>query len=104
MKKYKAATPEATFERIHQIMKNSGIPLKDQVYGDGDMFCSYRLSISEDDNASIGTNGKGMKASYAKASAYAEMMERFQNRVVIDPNPAHFDQPCVYFPDGSGKL
>lgn len=99
MKKYKAATPEATVERIYQIMTNAGIPLRDQVYGDGDMFCSYRLTISEDDNASIGTNGKGMKASYAKASAYAEMMERFQNRVVIDPNPAHFGQPCVYFPD-----
>ena len=84
MKKYKAATPEATVERISQIMTNAGIPLRDQVYGDGDMFCSYRLTISEDDNASIGTNGKGMKASYAKASAYAEMMERFQNRVVID--------------------
>ena len=99
MKKYKAASPEETVERIHQIMSKAGIPLKDQIYGDGDMFCSYRLTISEDDNASIGTNGKGMKASYAKASAYAEMMERFQNRVVIDPNPAHFGYSCVYFPD-----
>lgn len=99
IKKYKAATPEATVEKIRNILSEIQIPVKDLVNGDGDMFCSYRLAISENDDYSIGTNGKGMSPSYAKASAYAEMMERFQNRAVIYPNPANYSSKCVFFPD-----
>ena len=101
MQKYKAALPEETVERISNIVKEAGIPTADQVFGDGDMFCSYRLSISKDNYRAIGTNGKGMTPMYAKASAYAEMMERLQNRVVIDPNPAVHAFDYVYFPDES---
>lgn len=99
MQKYKAVPPEDTIKRICNIIKTSGIPTVDQVYGDGEMFCSYRLNISKDDYLAIGTNGKGMTPIYAKASAYAEMMERLQNRVVIDPNPARHGFDCIYFPD-----
>lgn len=104
MQKYKAVQPEDTIKRISGIIKATGIPTIDQVYGDGDMFCSYRLNISKDDYLAIGTNGKGMTPIYAKASAYAEMMERLQNRVVIDPNPARHCFDCVYFPDESHRV
>lgn len=103
-KKYKAATPEDTVIKIKNILTEAGIPVKDMTCGNGDMFCSYRLAISENDDFSIGTNGKGMTPSYAQASAYAEMMERFQNRVVIYPNPAHFQSEYIYFPDETRKI
>ena len=101
IKKYKAATPEETVKRIRGILADNMIPVKDVVYGDGDLFCSYRLSIARDgeEDYTIGTNGKGMTPQYAQASAYAEMMERFQNRVVIYPNPANLESACMYFPD-----
>lgn len=99
MKKYKANTPEETIQKIRNILDHYEIPIKEMAKGDGDMFCSYRLSISTDDDIAIGTNGKGMTPIYAKASGYAEMMERFQNRVVIYPNPASYKSKCVFFPD-----
>lgn len=98
-KKYKAVTPETTINKIKRILSCAQIPVKDLIYGDGDLFCSYRLAISENDDYTIGTNGKGMTPLYAQASAYAEMMERFQNRVVIYPNPANYSSNFMYFPD-----
>lgn len=102
-KKYKAATPEETVRKIKNILSENQIPVKDIIYGDGDMFCSYRLSISENEDYSIGTNGKGMTTSYAQASAYAEMMERFQNRIIIYPNPTNHATEWVFFPDETKK-
>lgn len=98
-KKYKAATPEETVARIKKLLSENHIPVKDLIYGDGDLFCSYRLVIAENDDDTIGTNGKGMTPPYAQASAYAEMMERFQNRVVIYPNPANHRSSYMFFPD-----
>lgn len=98
-KKYKAVTPETTINKIKGILSCAQIPVKDLIYGDGDLFCSYRLVIAENNDYTIGTNGKGMTPLYAQASAYAEMMERFQNRVVIYPNPANHSSEFMYFPD-----
>lgn len=103
MKKYKAATPEATIDRIKTILLEAQIPVEDMICGDGDLFCSYRLAISDSNDFSIGTNGKGMNMSYAKASAYAEMMERFQNRIIIYPNPANLGLEYIFFPDETKK-
>ena len=99
MKKYKAAAPEETVARIKDILARHAIPVTCTEKGDGDMFCSYRASITKTGYERIGTNGKGMTTPYAMASAYAEMMERFQNRVVVYPNPVWLSTPCMYFPD-----
>ncbi|UKK58771.1 YcaO-like family protein [Prevotella communis] len=104
MKKYKAATPEATVNRIKSILDGLNIPFKESAKGDGDLFCSYRLSITDNDDISIGTNGKGMSPIYAKASGYAEMMERLQNRVLIYPNPANHDKGYTFFPDEHKRI
>lgn len=104
MKKYKAATPEATVKRIKNILKNLDIPFKGMVKGDGQLFCSYRLSITYDEDIAIGTNGKGMTPIYAQASAYAEMMERLQNRVLIYPNPANHNKDYTFFPDENRQV
>lgn len=104
MKRYKAAAPEETVARIRGILDRHGIPLTCTPKGDGDMFCSYRAAITRTEDESIGTNGKGMTPAYAMASAYAEMMERFQNRVVIYPHPVWLETPCMYFPDEEVKV
>ena len=69
MKKYKAATPEATVSKIKAILSEAQIPVQDMTCGDGDMFCSYRLAISENNDFSIGTTGKGMTSAYPRDSA-----------------------------------
>lgn len=103
MKKYKAVTPEKTVENIQNILSNNKIPVVCSSRGDGDLFCSYRLSITDKNDETIGTNGKGMTPIYAMASAYAEMMERFQNRVVIYPNPAWIGKDYRFFPDEENR-
>lgn len=99
MKKYKADNPEHTISRILNIINTLHIPIREDTFGDGETFCSCRISITRDDDTSIGTNGKGMNRMYARASGYAEFMERFQNRVIVYPNPASIGSLCRFFSD-----
>lgn len=98
-KPYKADTPQGTVERIKGIISSHAIPVQEQRLGDGDSFCSCRIFISHDEDSSIGTNGKGMNRDYAMASGYAEFMERYQNRVIVYPNPASINAACRFYPD-----
>ncbi len=98
-KPYKADSPENTRDRIKSIIDLHNIPVVETTLGDGDLFCSCRISITRDEDTSIGTNGKGMNRVYAQASGYAEFMERFQNRVIVYPNPANIGEQCRFFPD-----
>lgn len=98
-KPYKAATPEQTVDRIKCIIAHHCLPVEEQLLGDGDMFCSCRISLANGGDTSIGTNGKGMRMDYALASGYAEFMERLQNRVLVYPNPANIGQRCRFFCD-----
>ncbi|GCB33673.1 YcaO-like family protein [Bacteroides faecalis] len=99
IKPYKADVPLRTVKRIKNIIAKNGLPVKEMQLGDGSKFCSCRIFLSYDEDSSIGTNGKGMDMNYALASGYAEFMERFQNRVIIYPNPACIHEHCRFFPD-----
>lgn len=100
MKKlYKAVTPEETIKRILDIIENHSLPVKEETLGDGDLFCSCRIFLSHNEDSSIGTNGKGMNTLFARASGYAEFMERIQNRVIVYPNPASIGMSCMFYPD-----
>lgn len=98
-KPYKADIPSRTICRIKNIIAKHNIPVKEIPLGDGFTFCSCRISLSHDEDTSIGTNGKGMNSEYALASGYAEFMERFQNRVIVYPNPACINESCRFYPD-----
>lgn len=98
-KPYKADTPAGTVCRIKNILAKHGLPVRELPLGDGSMFCSCRIYLSHDEDTSIGTNGKGMNKEYALASGYAEFMERFQNRVIVYPNPACINESCRFYPD-----
>jgi len=85
MKPYKAASPQNTIYRIRTILHNLGIfTIEEHLRSEG-MYYSCRVFIDNDDvkRFDIGTNGKGMSAEYALASAYAELMERIENRMLI---------------------
>lgn len=104
IKKYKADSPEHTVEKIRDKIAQLGIPIREIPLGDGKLFFSCRITITRNDDSSIGTNGKGMNASYARASGYAEFMERLQNRAIIYPNPASINTPFRFFPDEKDYL
>ncbi|MFI3238986.1 MAG: YcaO-like family protein [Bacteroidales bacterium] len=83
MKPYKSKSPLETINNIRGILSDIGIFTTENHISYSDLFCSCRVII--DDNIQgldIGTNGKGMNTQYALASAYGEMMERLQNRML----------------------
>lgn len=98
-KPYKAAHPTETIAAIKAIIEKNQLPVTETLLGDGDMFCSCRISLGHDEDTSIGTNGKGMDMQYALASGYAEFMERLQNRVLVYPNPANINKRFRFFSD-----
>lgn len=75
--KYKECLPEETVERIKSILKETGIELEEQ-WGTTGIKGFYTLRVNVP-GAGLGSNGKGASKEYARASAYAEFMERFQN-------------------------
>ena len=84
---YKEKTPEETLEKLQFILKDCGIDVEEAwpLTSSIGTF-SLRVSIK---GTNIGTNGKGVSKDYARASAYAEFFERFQNNILghTIPNP-----------------
>lgn len=85
MKPYKAKSPGDTIHHIRSILHDLGIFTTEQHMRREGMYYSCRVFIDNDDirRFDIGTNGKGMNAEYALASAYAELLERLENRMLV---------------------
>ena len=87
LKPYKDTSPAETIHRIRQILFDNDLFViesaqkTDPVSG----VCSCRVILGDEGlrDLNIGTNGKGMTARYALASAYAEFMERLQNGALL---------------------
>ncbi|MBU3089188.1 YcaO-like family protein [Clostridium gasigenes] len=74
---YKIISPEITVNKIKAILKTIDIEVEEDWLPISSIETnSLRLQIK---GSSIGTNGKGVSREYARASAYAEFMERLQN-------------------------
>lgn len=74
---YKDRAPEETVAYIQQILKEIGIETEEILLPESSAKTySMRINIK---GTSLGSNGKGVTLSYARASAYAELMERLQN-------------------------
>lgn len=74
---YKDQDPTVTVCRVKAILQSLDIVLKEQWVNEGeDGVFSLRAYVPE---TSIGTNGKGISAELARASAYSEFLERLQN-------------------------
>ncbi len=81
-KNYKAAAPMETVQKAREILLKCDLFLceRDYRFDQAGVACA-RIWLGDEDVAdfNIGTNGKGMNARYALASAYGEMMERLEN-------------------------
>lgn len=83
MKPYKAISPLDTINNIRKILSNIGLFTVENYTSHSDLYCSCRVTIDDKiKSVDVGTNGKGMNTQYALASAYGEMMERLQNRML----------------------
>ncbi|MCX8131582.1 MAG: YcaO-like family protein [Clostridia bacterium] len=75
----KDCPPEETVDRIRTILQNAKINVHESYYlASSDRLHAVRLDLS--DLPGCGCNGKGTTRQLALASAYAELMERLQNR------------------------
>lgn len=77
---YKDRKPEETVERIQSLLKELEIETEETSVPDSSAgTCSLRVNVK---GTGFGANGKGVSPSYARASAYAEFMERLQNDIM----------------------
>ena len=87
LKAYKNASPTETVKRIREILFDNDIFVIEvsQKIESVTGVCSCRVVLGDEGlrELNIGTNGKGMNARYALASAYAEFMERLQNGALL---------------------
>lgn len=79
--KFKEVSPVQTVEKIQEILKKIEIEVEEVWFPDSVIgTSSLRLNIK---GTLIGSNGKGTNRDYARASAYAEFLERLQNNKLI---------------------
>ena len=85
MKPYKAVPPYRTINKIRSILEFLNIFTTEFHVGMENFYHSCRVSINNEklQQLNLGTNGKGIKVDYALASAYGELMERIQNRMIF---------------------
>lgn len=81
---YKKCSPEETIHRIREILYRCGIYIM-ELSDTQDGFYHSHLHVANKELLQFGiqTNGKGMTPAYSLASAYAEMMERLQNCMLL---------------------
>lgn len=105
---YKDAAPADTIWHARQILSDLGIEVKEEVFSRPGVACSCRITIANPRLAplNIGTNGKGLTEEYALASGYAEMLERLQNKMLLNEGTRYTGRlegaeplPYRYFPD-----
>ncbi len=75
--KFKDMPPEKTVEKIQAILKELGIELVEKWTDSGIESC-WSVNVSVKDAYPFFTNGKGVTRALARASAYAEFIERMQ--------------------------
>lgn len=81
---YKEKMPEETIKELENILSSLDIEVVEE-WQDMSSIGTYalRLYIKDSD---MGSNGKGISKVYARASAYAELIERMQNDLLGDLN------------------
>lgn len=97
--KHKDATPIETIGRIRKILSDIGIlTIEVDWKNSHDSYYSVRV-ITNIFGYGVGTNGKGITAEYALASAYSEFMERLQNLMLFKRSFGLMKETKILFPD-----
>ena len=108
MIQYKDVQPSQTISNIKSILSKYDIHIRETLFNMGELFHSCRVEIDNCglDSLGIGTNGKGMSKEYSLASGYAELLERLQNKFLVNEAMRHSDKipdgkqlPFRFFPD-----
>ena len=86
--KWKECPPHRTVERIRQCLLDLGIDVEEAWQETGLSGSAYSLRV-ELSGLGIGQNGKGTTREFARASAYAELMERLQTGLLF---PVEWDE------------
>ena len=77
---YKENSPERTVDKLIGILADYGMEVEENWLKESEIDTySLRLTIK---GTNIGTNGKGVSKEYARASAYGEFFERYQNELL----------------------
>ncbi|SHH74040.1 YcaO-like family protein [Clostridium grantii] len=92
---FKSKNPEETVEYIQYILKQHQIEVEEE-WKDESLANTYSLRLSIK-NTNIGTNGKGLTKGYARASAYAEFLERFQNNLLSIYPRTRLSEDNIYY-------
>lgn len=112
-KYYKDAMPEDTLDRIKSILEQLGVETKEYLLDNQKMSHSCRIVLNNHglESLNIGTNGKGMSVDLSLASGYAELMERMQNKFLVNEAMRHSSKiksdiqlKFNFFPDEEIKL
>lgn len=89
---FKDEKPQITAEKIKDILKNNNLKIEEHcifLNNNDNSPVSLRAALFGIDI--IGTNGKGTNIDNARASAYAEFMERLQNQFLIELNGTDYN-------------
>ncbi|MBQ3364829.1 MAG: YcaO-like family protein [Muribaculaceae bacterium] len=88
---YKDSHPVDTINQIKDILNSLGIKTRETLYNLHNLCFSCRVEIDNYglESLGIGTNGKGMTMDYSLASGYAELMERLQNKFLVNEALRH---------------
>ena len=106
--KYKDVTPDVTVSRIRMLLDKVGVRMREVQYENQGLSYSNRISIDNPgfETLDIGTNGKGMSYELSMASGYAELMERLQNKFLVNEAMRYssllsdtYSLPFRFFPD-----
>ena len=84
-KSYKATDPLTTINHIRSLLTSYDIfTIEGHVSHTGPRVSCCRVELGDNDivQLGVGSNGKGLTARYALASAYGEFMERLQNNIL----------------------
>ncbi len=95
--------PKETIKLIKKILKENKIKVKEsKIKNIYKKFYSIRLELK--DFYDLGTNGKGLTKSLAKASAYAELMERLESHMLINTHFLNKENTFTSYPDEKEDL
>lgn len=90
--KFKACPPGETVARLKQVLHAVDFePEEMDIQSGVGSVCSLRVTLK---NTDIGQNGKGASAAYARASGYAELMERLQTGFLFQHS---FDEETAHW-------
>lgn len=90
---FKDQTPEATVQRIQQILASHGIAVEEEWRQTSVPYC-YAMSVKVI-GTTFQTNGKGLTREFARASGYAELMERLQLGFICSPQSQKEDNSRI---------